>query len=208
MLGHGEGGEAPLQLPQPRRGGDVGTQEVATLHVPGRSVVVSQRTQAQMHRVQNLASPWMCWGRNRPGHQCPTPAAALTACYTGSRCPCPCHSSPSLSPRCSASRSRTCQRKLLLKRVREVVKRVGQWPAVTVMVAVAVIVTVAVMVTITVAVALTLSPDVFTLSVPGFALSIEAATLTSERRQRISCELRLCLKVTSPAFPAEQPHLL
>lgn len=33
----------------------------------------------------------------------------LTVCYTGSRCPRPSHSCPSPSPRCSTSRSRTCQ---------------------------------------------------------------------------------------------------
>lgn len=39
----------------------------------------------------------------------------LTACYTGSTCPCLSHSCLFLSPQCSASRSRTCQPPLPLR---------------------------------------------------------------------------------------------
>lgn len=106
-----ERGQPPLQLSQSWGWRDVGAQQVPAVNIPE-----TQRWDQWSQRAKSGDR------RAAQGFR----KDSLTVCYTGSRCPCPCHSFLSPSLRCSTSHNRTCQ---LLLPLRETQKS-WEWPCV------------------------------------------------------------------------------
>lgn len=158
VTSHRERGQPPLELPEARGGRDVGAQQVAAVDVPDR-----RRRKQRSHTAKS-------GGGGVGGARKDT----LTVCYTGPRCPCPSRSCLSPSLRCSTSRNRTCRPPSPLEGPRWKTRKTFSFASEPQTCETHVCPD---------RCGLTLSPNVFTLPVFGFAPSIKAATLWTDAQK-------------------------